>query len=191
MKITNSEFKSLLMAAHSTLDKTGTMTPERAKVYWEALQDIPVDRLRIAFMLAIKRDKFMPKPSELIEYAQVQDMTLRAQQAHILVTSAMRRYGAYQTVTFDPAINSTIEALGGWREICGIDRDIWHGYRKRDFVQIYTRNVGMELGGGRLEAPLRLPGIFEVNNVAKGLNPPRCVQVNIPTALLALLEGGK
>lgn len=156
------EFAVMLTTLGEIFDKR--VTSQMADIYYSILQEYPDDRVQEAFLRAATDCKFFPRPSELLRFI----MKMTSTDAHQIVTDAMRTAGAYESVAFPEPINAVIEAMGGWAHICKLKADEWHGFKKKEFCQTFEdyRTKGMRAG-------YYLPGITEVDNVARKLPRPQ------------------
>ena len=136
------------------------MSGDALDLYLAAIADIPTPDLQRACATAIKRDKFMPDPSTLLEIAGLAlpappTVADRAVTVWTHVLDAIRSVGAYQSVAFDdPHIHHAIRAVGGWIRICDTDTEELHSFTRKAFLDAYasaTRTNPM---------PAALPGIF-------------------------------
>jgi hypothetical protein len=115
-----------------------TVSKVTIKAYEIGLEDVTdQDALRAA-KLALKRCKFMPSPSELLEFANGGTDEELSLEAWADVVEAMP-LGSYKTVDFrDKVINAAIRSLGGWPSMfdkCGTSQD--YSYYRHAFLKTY------------------------------------------------------
>lgn len=137
--------------------------------YWMALEDekISGDEFAAAAraLLAEPGRVFMPRPGEIVEAVRGKTADV-VMLALVRVERAMQSAGVYESVDFqDPALNHTIDAVGGWVEVCN-----WrnlpareYGFRKAELGRLY----GMFLPRReelRAIARAHLPGLHEMHN---------------------------
>lgn len=155
------EFAIELTGLGEIFDKR--VSSQMADIYYIILQEWPDDRIKEAFVRAATDCKFFPRPTELLKFITKMTPT----DAHQIVTDAMRTAGAYESVVFPDPINAVIKAMGGWVHICKLKADEWHGFKKKEFCDIYN-----EFRLNDLKAGHYLPGITEIDNLALKLPPP-------------------
>lgn len=155
------EFAVMLTTLGEIFDKR--ITSQQADIYYKILSKYSDERVQEAFLRAATECKFFPRPSELLRFI----MKMTPTDAHQIVTDAMRTAGAYESVAFPDPINAVVEAMGGWVHICKLKADEWHGYKKKEFCDIYNEFRLNEIRAGHY-----LPGITEVDNVARKLPRP-------------------
>lgn len=89
--------------------------------YLIALGDLPPDLLRVAAARALRTADRMPSPADLRREA-LSSMTQDRpgpDEAWSAARAAMERYGRDRRPDFDdPAIDQTIDYIGGWRRLC-------------------------------------------------------------------------
>ena len=104
--------------------------------------------------------RFMPKPADLIRHIEG-DPQSRSLLGWSDVEKAIRTVGPWQTVVFDdPAVMATIEAMGGWIELCKITEHELP-FKRNEFTK---RFQGYQLRPPQ-HYPNRLTGISEAHNV--------------------------
>jgi len=131
------------------------------EIYWTSLKPFTDEQCKKAFNEVILSSRFFPKPVDIIETIRGTQGN-RATEAWTEVLGALRKKGAYSSVKFnDPAIHTTIEAMGGWIELGNmlVGDEKW---KQKEFEKLYPI---MERRGGHSEY---LAGRIEINNSAKG-----------------------
>lgn len=149
-----------LMVMISAALQPGKLEPAQIETYYIALGHVPIEKLDGAFKMALARCEFMPKPEKLLEFIFSIDGQIGAEEAHCMVTSAIRKYGPYCNMKFPCPINYIINSMGGWVEVCGSRTDLWHGTKKRDFIKLFKAAEAMSRSGLMLPAPDYLPGLM-------------------------------
>lgn len=142
------------------------MTDSKLKIYYLALQGLTDNQFIQAVEGVIKTHVYntMPKPAEFLELFR-EDKDSKATESLLQLENAIRKYGYYDSVQFDdPVIHKTVEALGGWQNICTQEDDQWI-WTKKEFIKIY--NV-LEKRGITSDCPNRLIGFFEQDNTNRG-----------------------
>lgn len=91
----------------------------RAEAYFDALRDLPLERVNAAVRLALRTCRFFPKPVDLRELVEG-SADQRADFAWGEVLSQIRRVGYMGTPTFiDPSVAETVRQVWGhWRRLC-------------------------------------------------------------------------
>jgi hypothetical protein len=116
------------------------MSEIRARLYFEALKDLPLASIEAAVSRLIQGARFFPKPAEIRETLEgsVED---RARESWRRLLGALEHVGTYESVDFgDPILHAVVESLGGWHqawawervdgpELLGIERDFVSLYR--------------------------------------------------------------
>lgn len=158
------------------------VTPVSSKAYWSILDPYNDAQCKEAFDLAIKRCKFFPKPSELLEFISGPEND-KATLAWLRVDKAVRTIGNYESVDFsdDRAINSTIEAMGGWVALCDASMDEWK-WKRKEFENLYPTMTR------RQDHPEYLPGTVEINNVGRMYEAPEVLRLTENQKQLRLVQ---
>ena len=129
-------FAETLVGACAVYDRR-PLEAAAIRIYWECLLTYSLEDLHGAMVRHIETSKFFPKPAELI---QLIDGTVETQAvtAWIVVMEAIRRVGSWGVSTFeDPMINLSIQALGGWKQLC-LMRESEVGFVQKRFEDAYT-----------------------------------------------------
>ncbi len=174
------QFSEFMAAIGEIFDKEISVTLR--KIYWETLKPYPDDQCKRAFELALTTLKFFPKPSELLELVNGKPGEL-ATLAWLRVDQAVKRVGPYESVDFadDRAINSTIEAMGGWPGLCNIDQKEWK-WKQKEFENLYSVMAQRKNG----DHPKSLPGVVEIENTGRGFLIPDVRQLTNAVSPLML-----
>lgn len=143
------------------------------KMIWESLrpfEDVDCERaLKYVFLHGNFLKDLIPDLLKQLEG----DSQAQAVEAWLIVDSAVKSHGNYQSVKFeDPVIHSVIKAMGGWVNFqdCEIKDWVW---RQREFERLYgiLKNKGNH--------PDYLPGQCEIENQALGfdehIKPPEII----------------
>ena len=157
------------------------------ETYYQTLKGLSDEQLAAAVNEIHRTRRFpkLPMPAEFLEAAlgRKEDLAIFALQK---VRGAIQRHGAYDSVIFDdPAIHSTIEALGGWIKICSMQEEEFK-WAEKDFMKIYQA-----FSGKSVKAPTKLIGITEQQNSARGFfdHIPKPVYIGDKKKALAWVEG--
>lgn len=136
------------------------------QAYWISLEQYSDADCIKAFNRAVTECKFFPKPAELIEFINPKrDSDAQAQLAWIEVDKAVKAHGPYASVQFsDPAIMSTIDAMGGWINIQDCTMEDWK-WKRIEFIKLYPTIKAR--GNHDIK---HLPGQCEIENNARGYN---------------------
>ncbi len=131
-------------------------------LYWKVLEPFPDEQCEIAFKRVLLDGRFFPKPVDFLEVLQGRTQDVAALR-WVEVVKALKKIGAYESVTFtDAAINSTIEAMGGWIRLGDMleDDEKWKG---KEFERLYS--IFSQRGGSH---PGYLIGINDLSSQARG-----------------------
>ena len=151
------EFSQIWSAAFEVQGKVATDIG--VEMAFSALAKHSMLDVRRAVMTHISTSTFAPKPADINQLISG-DPESRKLKAWGVVESAIRRFGAYETVVFDdPAIMAAIDEMGGWIELCRVD-DNELPFRRNDFVKLY----GGYLNRPPTEYPKKLCGVVEQTN---------------------------
>lgn len=154
------KFKEFMATLGEIHDKT--ISPLLMELYWKILSPYTDEQCDKAFKELIYSAKFFPKPPEFIDLLQGRTQDVAALR-WVEVVKALKKIGAYESVTFtDAAINSTIEAMGGWIRLGDMleDDEKWKG---KEFERLYS--IFSQRGGSH---PGYLIGINDLSNQARG-----------------------
>ena len=152
------KFKGFMMTIGELFDKN--LSKELLDIYWQILEPFNDEQCEKAFKKVLATVKFFPKPTDFLE-------CLQEGAPHMLAWErafkALKETGPYMTAQFtDKAINLTIELMGGWPEFCTMENDQIK-WKQIEFEKIYK---GVCDKG---KFPDHLPGIFEQENLKKGI----------------------
>jgi hypothetical protein len=155
----NGEFARRLNTLAELFD--AKLSPQRKALYFEALRDLPFEKVAVGLNQAAKVCKFFPKPAELRSLA-VGDVDDAAEAAWMACRRAMTVVGGYTSlVTSNAVLGEAIAAVfGSWPEACALELspEMWAAKRK-EFGRVYRVLAGRGLDGARY-----LPGICETQN---------------------------
>lgn len=155
----------------------------RARLYFEALKDLPMGSVEQAVSRLVQHARFFPKPGEIREVLEgsVED---RGREAWRRVLGALEHVGTYESVDFgDPLVHVAVEAMGGWHQAWAwerVDGPELLGL-ERDFVSLYR--LYAERGPG-LEPPPILLGQHALHNRQLG----RALRGEIPPEHVVALD---
>lgn len=190
------KFAQGLLALADLWDKT--LSETQFGLYLSALDELDDEGFERAVALALKRCKFFPKPSELLELAVEQSAGDRGIVAFTELKGAIAAHGAYASVDFEDAvINAVVRGMGGWVRMCAMPAEEFELWARKEFERQYAAF----LRGLPAEYDAALGGIIEQHNIGKGLAPPPALRIAstsplraptriaAPLTLLALAEG--
>jgi hypothetical protein len=129
-------------------------------LYFEALQDIPLEDIKRAARAALATAKYMPRPAELRELAGhgLESKEQAIERAWQSWKTAVRKHGSYGSVLFeDGAIARTLVAIwGSWPGACLTEHseEMWASKRK-EFGRVYVLHS---------HEPMYLAGQAELSN---------------------------
>jgi hypothetical protein len=89
------------------------------ELYFRALQDLPLEALRVAATIHVRTAKFFPRPAELREA--IEGSTEDAAEiAWVTLLRLVRSVGYYGTPTWtdDATRRAALELFGGWQALC-------------------------------------------------------------------------
>lgn len=157
----NPKFKELMAGLGELFDKDITET--LANIYWTALKPFSDAECKAAFNQVIATHKYskFPLPAVFLEIL-AGTQADKAMEAWLMVNETLSTVGTYPTVVFpDPAIHSTILALGGWIALgeCTNQELVW---KEKDFCRIYPTKQKLTIH------PENLLGLDERSNVGRG-----------------------
>ncbi|MEN6423299.1 MAG: DUF6475 domain-containing protein [Smithella sp.] len=105
-------------------------------LYWKVLEPFTDEECEAAFKEIIYENKFFPKPADFREVL-VGKKTNRATLAWLEVLGSVARIGNYQSVKFDdPVIHSVINAMGGWPQLCMMEKNE-EKWKQKEFERLY------------------------------------------------------
>jgi len=175
-----SEYMSMLS---ELFDKE--VTPVLSKAYWQILEPHSDDKCKTAFDMAITKCRFFPKPAELLEFISGPESD-QATLAWLRVDKAVRTIGNYESIDFadDRAINSTIEAMGGWANLCMVTNDEWK-WKRKEFETLYPTMQR------KADHPEHLAGTVEIENVGRNYDTPKVLRLTEKLPNLSLVKPRK
>lgn len=162
------EFTKILIMVAELFDKD--LSENLINLYFHALKDLDISKIKTASSNLIKSATFFPKPVDFRNaiIGNVDDKSIEAW------TKALNAKNKYNSVKFDdPAIHSAIEAMGGWIKFCTMEDYKEESWQMKDFTKIYKSVAGR---GGHIEY---LSGMSELENGARGHSDfiPKIIQV--------------
>ena len=176
------QFSEFMAAIGEIFDKEISVTLR--KIYWETLKPYSDTQCKKAFEVALTTLKFFPKPSEILEIINGKE-TERSTLAWLRVHEAVKNIGPYESIDFtdDRAINSVIEAMGGWVQICQATLDEWK-WKRKEFDGLYPTMAQRKNG----DHPESLPGIVELENTGRGFTSPAVKRITGEAARPLMLQ---
>ena len=140
------------------------------EMYWEALKPYPLDDIKQATNNIVRTHKYatFPKPAEFIEYIDPpQDAEAKAE---LMTEEFYNRFNesGYESFEWeDPVLAMTVQHYGGWHQV--IAQYPRHDEKEAKFWLIDLKKTYMAfLKHPKKNVRLRVAGIFEVDNIAKG-----------------------
>lgn len=131
--------------------------PVLYEIYYRALQSLSDEEFVRAVNILVKRNKFMPKPAEILEVARGNREAITEQAWQTLV-KAINIVGVYEDVQFeDKYLAGSVELLGGWQKLCNMTEEDFK-YAHVTFRKIYGEHARTK--------PFR--GIVSIENEQKG-----------------------
>jgi len=129
---------------------------DRARVYCEALSDLPVDVVSAAIDRLIRTARFLPAVAEIREVvAEARCGLLDADVAWGEVLAQVRRCGRYRIPTWSsPALAAAVDAIG-WHEICDSTEQ---GVTRAHFTKAYRATRARAVESEQLGETVR-PGL--------------------------------
>ena len=184
------EFAQMLIATAELYGKS--LSSMAINMYYEVLKSFDYVIVNKAFNILVRQSKFMPKPAEILEVIEnKQSSDVLAILAYNKLIQARKEIGPYQSVIFDdPIIHRIVEQHGGWPAVCCMSKeDEQYTAFKKNFVQEYKSFIGDK----NYNYPLKLAGIYEINNNAEGFDEyiPAPVVVGNKTSALNWIQEAK
>ena len=175
-------FKNFMTLLGELFDKR--LSTALKNMYWVTLKPHSDAKCKKAFELALTTCKFFPKPSELLELVNG-NQGEQASLAWLRVHEAVKNVGPYESIDFtdDRAINSTIEGMGGWVQLCQVTLDEWK-WKRIEFEKLYPTMAQRKNGGH----PESLPGIVEIDNTGRGFVVPDVKRITNPAGEPLMLQ---
>ncbi len=158
-----------LMYEVAQMYRTQPVSEAGLQLMFSALEEFPLAVVIRAIGAHLKTGKFFPTPAEIRE--QIQGSAAdRGRAAFQQVLEAIRRFGIYQSVKWpDPCIHYALDRLGGWRWLCEkLDQEN-RPFIERDFCHFYAEAERIGVAWDTPGLPGYFPGLFEIDNSAKGL----------------------
>ncbi len=152
--------------------------PSEAMVegYRIGLDGLEISKIKAAATTAIRTKKFMPSAAELRELAGEMSIDDRAVLAFDALNRAIDRHHYIKSVDFDDrAINTAINALGGWEAICDTPMAEWHSFFRKRFMETYTAFVRTGRVGESAGAPC--VGFLDRENHFNGFESDNLVRI--------------
>lgn len=180
------EFVAVMGAAAEVLNQP-KLSPLGLKTAFIVLQAHSIEDVKRAIHATLRESPYMPKPYDIIKYLEgtAED---RGALAWWHVLRAIRKYGHYESVTFDdPAIHYAIDRMGGWQKVCNILEEELP-FREKDFIKLYARG---ERSADWDSVPKRFPGFHEINNSQRGWEVPETMYIQTKKGPQAKLKSGK
>lgn len=143
----NEEFEPLMRQLCASFNRTASVDVLLA--YWLVFQNCDESSFRAGITRAITESRFMPVPSELLEFCGRRTVQERAILAYTSAVEAVSGLGPYKHVDFeDRALNAVIRSLGGWPTFCarfdhGPDEEKW---TRKEFIETYRAIAGRAIG---------------------------------------------
>ena len=151
------EYMTLLCELHDRV-----LSDMMKDLYWKILEPFTDEQCEKAFKEIIYSSRFFPKPADFRDVLCGRKEN-KATEAWIEVLIAVARIGNYKSVKFsDPAIHSVINAMGGWPQLCIMEKadEKW---KQKEFERLYE-----VIGARDGKHPEYLPGTHEIENFRTG-----------------------
>lgn len=158
------EFARTMMALSEVFDGGREPSPLKVELYFRSLREYQIGDIKNAVSVMIRTRVFpsFPKPAEIIQEI-IGTSEDRAVSSWIMVVDAIRRYGSYDSVSFDdPVIHSVVDVMGGWPKLCQ-EREDDLKWKQKEFERLY-----LVIAGRDGNHPEHLPGLIEMDNRARG-----------------------
>ena len=159
---------ALMMATLAEVFNDGKeISKIKMEIYFKSLEKYPIDHISEAITNMINTRVYpsFPKPAEILQEINGKKEYM-ATEAWLQVINTIKRVGNYQSVKFaDAAIHSTIEAMGGWLQLCMMTKDEVK-WKQKEFEHLYEV-ISSSCDG---KHPDYLPGQHEINNSARGFD---------------------
>jgi hypothetical protein len=157
-------------------------------VWWQACENFELEQVRKAFTshaMDPERGQFAPKPADVVRQLQG-TFTDRSLIAWGKVLDAVRRVGAYQSVTFDdPAIHAAIVDLGGWPKVCRSEMEELAFIERRFCAMHKAYSLRPDI-----PYPSKLIGQHEADNQGAGYEAPKPYLIGDAKRAEAVLQNG-
>lgn len=128
------KFKEYLATLCELHDRT--MSKLLTDLYWKVLEPFSDQECEEAFKLIIYDNKFFPKPADFREIL-IGKKANKATEAWLDVLGAVSKIGNYKSVKFDdPVIHSVINAMGGWPQLCMMEKTE-EKWKQKEFERLY------------------------------------------------------
>lgn len=168
------QFRAAVMTSVGVLAEAFGRTATEATIaaYTIGLGGLSPRQIENATGKALRSCKFMPTPAELRELSGELKLTDRAEIAWACFERAVTQHGGYRSVCFDdPAINATIQSLGGWTACCEMPAHEFDSFLRPKFLKAYEANARAGRGGGAMI------GTFARENAIGGHAAPQVMLV--------------
>jgi len=179
------EFAQTLQGVYTEVYQRPELSVAALRVWWAALESIPIEAFRAALSAHVKTSRFAPTPADILALAGgTREDDARA--AWYVVRRSIGRVGRYASVAFDDAnIHRAINSMGGWPQLCQTEEaDL--PYRERDFIAAYR--IAAQRGG---PYPGHLAGVCEIENNARSTDVgPAVLIVGDRDRALAVIAAG-
>lgn len=147
------QFKAAVITAVGVLGETfgRKATDITLAAYTIGLGGLTPQQVETATGKALRSCKFMPTPAELRELAGELKLTDRGEIAWAAFEKAVTHHGGYRSVCFDdPAINATVQSLGGWCACCEMPAGEFDSFLRPKFLKAYEAHCRAGRGAGAM-----------------------------------------
>lgn len=172
--MSDKQFKTAVVTAVGVLAETfgRKVTEATLSAYTIGLGGLTPQQVEAATGKALRSCKFMPTPAELRELAGELKLTDRAEIAWACFERAVTQHGGYRSVCFDdPAINATVQSLGGWSACCEMPAHEFDSFLRPKFLKAYEANARAGRGCGAMA------GMFARENSLGGYGAPNVILI--------------
>lgn len=120
------KFQTALNGLWATLSPGKTFEIGAQRAYFEALEDMPIDRVLSALSRCLRECRFFPKPVEIREKSVQSTMT--AEDAWAIVNKAIDDIGYTRSPDLPERIAVCVQRCGGWQYLCGMPESEFHAF---------------------------------------------------------------
>lgn len=163
-------FASRMVSCAEYYGQGEKMTKAMLSMWFEALRGYSVEAVGDALtrhMRDQETGRFMPKIADLLKWLEGDPEDL-AREGWKSAIEAVRRVGHWQSVAFDdPLIAETINEIGGWQKLCGLEHEEMT-WAEKDFIKRFAsykaRGIASKHSGvlwGACDAQNRANGLTE------------------------------
>ena len=157
------------------------------EIWFKTLEEFPIDTISTAVFDYMKNPdvgRYKPKPADIVKMIKGSTSDA-ASLAWTKVDKAVRMVGNYRSVVFDDIIiHKVITDMGGWVGFGDKPESEWP-FIAKDFQSRYR----IYAGRGEIEAPVKLIGLHEDQNVKQGFEVESPLLIGDNQKAKLILEG--